>query len=281
MAKEFNIAKVTGTCCACDKQLEPGSEVVATVWEVGEEFERRDYCPPCWESFSANPPAADPAAEPAADAPAPNPSADGEADPVAQASRPCPESEQGSTGEEASPSPQEPASEGHGQDARGTHGQDALATEDHQTPPPCPPSDAPETPQDVEPPPTESAEGAAVRARPAPGLFPFGVWRTAVPVPTEKKRLFVDDELLVNFFDRLEDAAEPAKINFRFVLALILMRKRLLTYERARKRDDGVEVWTLRLRGDDRRREVLNPEMDEDQTAQVSEQLSTILQGEL
>ncbi len=55
-----------------------------------------------------------------------------------------------------------------------------------------------------------------------PGVL--AVWHARVPKPEEKKRLFIDDELLVNFFQRLEDSPEPAKLNFRFVLALILMR---------------------------------------------------------
>src|SRR5690242_12733643 len=44
----------------------------------------------------------------------------------------------------------------------------------------------------------------------------FGIWRGRVLPHEEKKKLFVDDELLVNFFQRLEGNAEPAKISFRF-----------------------------------------------------------------
>ncbi len=108
----------------------------------------------------------------------------------------------------------------------------------------------------------------------------IGTWHTRMPRPREKKKLFVDDALLVNFFERLEGAEEQAKQNFRFVLALILMRKRLLTYERSVKDDQGRELWSLKLRGG-RQCELYNPQLDDERIAEVNEQLSQILEGEL
>ena len=105
-------------------------------------------------------------------------------------------------------------------------------------------------------------------------------WRTCAPQPQEKKKLFIDDELLLNFLDRLQDATEPAKVNFRFVLTLVLMRKKLLVYKRSDTTDDG-EVWTLRLRGSDKTSKVLDPHMDEEKIAEVSRQLGEIMEGEL
>ncbi len=109
----------------------------------------------------------------------------------------------------------------------------------------------------------------------------FGTWRSRVPKPKEKKRTFVDDELLVNFFQRLDGADEPAKISFRFVLALVLMRKKLLVYERSRPGEGDSEIWTMHFKGDDATCEVIDPHLDEDRIAEVSEQLGAILEGEL
>lgn len=109
----------------------------------------------------------------------------------------------------------------------------------------------------------------------------FSQWHSRVPVKEAKKKLFVDDDLLMNFFQRLEGAEEPAKLNFRFVLALVLMRKRILVYERSVKDAAGVETWTLRVRGSDQTHEVIDPRLDESKIQEVSEQLSGILQGEL
>jgi len=59
----------------------------------------------------------------------------------------------------------------------------------------------------------------------------FSHWKAVVPKPDERKKLFVDDAVLINLFRRLEDARDERRLAFRFVLALILMRKKLLKYE--------------------------------------------------
>jgi len=109
----------------------------------------------------------------------------------------------------------------------------------------------------------------------------LGLWRARVPQPQQKTRLFVDDELLIDFFHRLSGADEPAKISFRFVLALVLMRKKLLVYDRAEKRPEGPEVWIMHVKGDDRKEEVIDPHMDDEKIAEVSHDLSQILEGQL
>ena len=113
-----------------------------------------------------------------------------------------------------------------------------------------------------------------------PEVFCF--WKTKLPDPGQKKRIFVDDNMLVAFFERLENETEQEKINFRFVLALILMRKRIFKYEET-KNEDGNEIWQLRLVGDSAktRVDVINPHLDEDQIEQLSSQLGEILQTDL
>lgn len=109
----------------------------------------------------------------------------------------------------------------------------------------------------------------------------LGTWRTRMPRPQEKKKLFVDDDVLINFFERLAQADDEAKLSFRYVLALVLMRKKILIYEGSRKRDDGRDVWIMRMKGTKQEHDVVDPGMDEDQISQVSDQLGQILEGEL
>lgn len=101
-------------------------------------------------------------------------------------------------------------------------------------------------------------------------------WQTQMPRPEQKKRLFVDDNVLCELFERLAAVSEPAKLNFRFVLALILMRKRLLIYESTRKEEDR-EIWSVRLKGRDDLVDLLNPKLDESQMKEVGDQLAQIL----
>ena len=111
----------------------------------------------------------------------------------------------------------------------------------------------------------------------------FCYWKTKLPYPDQKKQRFVDDEMLMAFFERLENETEQEKRNFRFVLALVLMRKRCLKYDTTRI-EEGKEIWRLRIVGDksaERRIEVINPQLDEEQIEQLSSQIGQILQMEL
>ena len=114
----------------------------------------------------------------------------------------------------------------------------------------------------------------------------FCHFKSRVPVKAKKQRLLVDDEMLIHFFIRLTDTEDLAKIRFRFVLALILMRKRLLKFEQTQHRNEE-EWWQMRLARDtadgaaskDDVQWVCNPHLDDDQIEAVSRELSVILHG--
>jgi hypothetical protein len=108
----------------------------------------------------------------------------------------------------------------------------------------------------------------------------FCYWKTKLPHPDQKKQIFVDDQMLMAFFERLAEETEQEKINFRFVLAMVLMRKRRLKYDSTRTQD-GKEIWCLRIVGDKQTVEVINPHLDEEQIKQLSSQIGEILQTDL
>jgi len=111
-----------------------------------------------------------------------------------------------------------------------------------------------------------------------PEVFCF--WKTRRPLPDEKKKIFVDDEMLMAFFDRLADQTDPERVNFRFVLALILMRKRKLKYDSSRN-DLGREIWRLKVVGEDSFVDVIDPHLSEEQIEQLTSQIGQILQTDL
>lgn len=102
-------------------------------------------------------------------------------------------------------------------------------------------------------------------------------WKTRLSDSDEKKPLFIDDEMLMAFFERLAEETDPDKLNFRFVLTLILMRKKKLRYESSRM-EDGKEIWTLYVTGQNRTVDVLNTNLSEDQIEQLSTQVGQIMQ---
>jgi hypothetical protein len=85
--------------------------------------------------------------------------------------------------------------------------------------------------------------------------------------------------MLLAFFERLATETDEEKINFRFVLTLVLMRKRLVKYDSS-ETVDGKEIWTVKITGRDEKAQVINPNLTEDKIEQLSEQLGQILQVE-
>ena len=130
----------------------------------------------------------------------------------------------------------------------------------------------------------------------------FSFWKTAVPSATTKKKLLVNDSVLTDLFLRLAEKTDPQDLRFRFVLALILMRKRILRYEsteplpasrqppppeNASPPPPPAEVWLMTLRGSEKEDrapqpvKVVNPRLNPEQISDVSNQLSQILAEEI
>ena len=103
-------------------------------------------------------------------------------------------------------------------------------------------------------------------------------FQTRLPKREEKRRTFVDDEALLAFFIRLADCEEEAKQRFRFVLSLILLRKRLLKYERT-IREGEREFWEMRLVRDKSLHKVFNPVLADAEIQQLTGELGAILAG--
>ena len=111
------------------------------------------------------------------------------------------------------------------------------------------------------------------------GVIAF--WRTNVPEPNEKRRGFVDDQSLIDLFDRLGSDDRPHRVRFRFVLMLLLVRKRLLRVV-GTDSEGGVETWRVLPKGaaeGEVPSAVVNPKLDEAATREVTEQLGEVLDG--
>jgi len=107
-----------------------------------------------------------------------------------------------------------------------------------------------------------------------PSLYSF--WRTRVPKKEEKAKLLVDDDIILNFFFRLENEQDQLKKNFRYVLALLLMRKKILKFKDVR-RGEGGEALVLRQPKEGREFVVYNPQLTEEQIQKVTEEVGQIL----
>lgn len=123
-----------------------------------------------------------------------------------------------------------------------------------------------------------------------PGLFSF--WRTVAPSPDAPRRLLIDDQSLLDIFLRLEQDPRPERQAFRFVLALILLRRRMLRSvgrEQVRAGDPAAadadaprEVWLLQPRGAIEGApplRVLDPRLTEADLTTIAEQLGEVVEA--
>src|SRR4051794_34175774 len=59
----------------------------------------------------------------------------------------------------------------------------------------------------------------------------YGFWTGRVPTPSEQAKPRIDDDMLEDCFQRLEGQTDAKRINFRYVVALLLIRRRRFKLE--------------------------------------------------
>jgi hypothetical protein len=105
---------------------------------------------------------------------------------------------------------------------------------------------------------------------------PVAGWRTKRPEPTTPKAQPFDREAIFNFFLRLENPETPHQLQFRFVLALLLWRKKVLKLVGTAE-DDGREYWEFHNVQGELTHQVERPALDEEQLEALSRQLEELL----
>jgi hypothetical protein len=119
-----------------------------------------------------------------------------------------------------------------------------------------------------------------VKCRPPDEPFAIGSWKTRRPQPAARKAQQFDREAIQRFFEQLEDADTPEKRQLRFVLALLLWRKKVLKFERSAA-DGGREVWHFVAPRSGAAHAVVRPDLDEARLERLGEQLEGLLTGEV
>jgi len=104
----------------------------------------------------------------------------------------------------------------------------------------------------------------------------FSFWSGRVPNETEPRKPRVDDDLLLECFERLEGQAEPGRVSFRYVVALLLMRRKRLKIEESRIEGEH-EVLLLRCVRTGAKHLVVKPGMTEDEMTAVQEEVFKVL----
>jgi hypothetical protein len=103
---------------------------------------------------------------------------------------------------------------------------------------------------------------------------PFSWWTAVVPQPEEKKALF-DTGVAREFLLRLFQENAPERASLRYLLTLLLLRKKLVKVTDQFVRD-GVEVMIAHVPPDETAYEVPCLELDEAETTKLREELGRL-----
>jgi hypothetical protein len=109
---------------------------------------------------------------------------------------------------------------------------------------------------------------------PPEGTFSF--WAGRVPAAEASRRPRIDDELLLDCFGRLQGQTDPGRVNFRYIVALLLLRRKRFRFEEVRVRD-GQETLLLRCARTGGLYEVVNPRLTNEEMAAVQEEVFKVL----
>ena len=113
----------------------------------------------------------------------------------------------------------------------------------------------------------------------APSDEALGRWRAAVPEPKSKDEPVhrrIDIYAARDFFRRLEGSSERARVNFRYILALILVRKKALRFTDV-VRAESREYLLLEEPGENIRHKVLDPGLGEEELLVARRELGPLL----
>lgn len=101
----------------------------------------------------------------------------------------------------------------------------------------------------------------------------FSFWMGRLTPPQGKRRQQpIDDEMLMECFQRLEGQVEPGRIRFRYVVALLLMRRRRLKFDRT-EQEGGRGVLHMRCTRSGARHAVIDPGLTDEELATVQDEV--------
>lgn len=114
-------------------------------------------------------------------------------------------------------------------------------------------------------------------ARPQAPLTLFASWKASFQPADTKKKLLLSDEELLDLFEQLGASDQPRQRAFRYVLALLLVRRKVLVYEGQREGVMRVREKRTVAEAPAPTVEVLDPGLDDKTTGEVIEQLGEVI----
>ena len=102
-------------------------------------------------------------------------------------------------------------------------------------------------------------------------------WTGRVPSADKPRKPVINDDLLIDCFDRLKDSTDADGLNFRYVAALLLMRRKRFRFEDAYRDESGRDVMLVRDARGGAVHPVIDPRLTDDQIAAVQDEVFRVL----
>ncbi len=102
-------------------------------------------------------------------------------------------------------------------------------------------------------------------------------WAGRVHATDKPRKPVVNDELLLGCFDRLKHSADPDGLNFRYVAALLLMRRKRFRFEDVARDEAGRDVLILKDVKGGAVHQVTDPRLTDDQITAVQTEVFRVL----
>jgi hypothetical protein len=102
-------------------------------------------------------------------------------------------------------------------------------------------------------------------------------WSGRVPADDKPRKPVINDEVLLGCFERLKDAADTDGLNFRYVAALLLMRRKRFRFEDVARDEAGRDVMFLKDAKGGTVHQVVDPRLTDDQIALVQAEVFRVL----
>ncbi len=104
----------------------------------------------------------------------------------------------------------------------------------------------------------------------------FSYWKTKVPKKPETVQMYANIDVFYDLFNKLENENDLLRINFRYVLSIYLMRKKILKLISSHK-SNGNEYLVLLNVKEGKETEVLKPQLTKEEVLSVTEEIGKLV----
>ncbi|MFQ5963988.1 MAG: hypothetical protein ACE5KZ_06870 [Candidatus Scalinduaceae bacterium] len=104
----------------------------------------------------------------------------------------------------------------------------------------------------------------------------FSYWRTKVQKKSDTVQRYASTDVFYDLFLKLENESTPTSVNFRYVLSLYLMRKKVLKLN-AIKKTNGNEFLIFQNLKEGKETKMLNPQLGKEEILAVTEEIGKLV----